>query len=213
MKFTGRTSLVLLIVCICLLLGILLRGVIQEYLITPIALVLWLLWRYFQSIDQAIIWSVLVFALIFYVLYRALKRSHFEEQPVQMGANAALENLHHWRSLILITRDEIDKPNLLKKDLGWMLVSLYAATQDDRNSQGVFLALKKGDIPLPGSIHSFLFSAERENSHRTIVEIARAMWQAPHRWMLHWSGRDKELYYRSIEEVLNFMDSMTEMKK
>jgi hypothetical protein len=211
---TGRTSLVILIAAVCLLAGFLLRAVIQEYLVAPLALLFWLMWRYFQSIDQAICWGALIIGIIFYAFYRLINRPQALEETPPEGFNASLETLAYWRMMVQLTDDEFDRPNMLKTELGKMLATIYTLREPASGSAGpeysvIYQALKNGQIPLPASIQQFLFPLQHRANRSLEAWLQRAV-ALPRRWMLHWTGRDRQEYLRTIAEVLAFMDSLME---
>jgi hypothetical protein len=210
MKLSGRTSLIALISGFLLLMGFLFHTFILENFVRPVALVLWLFWRFLQVFDQHLCWGLLIFGILFYAFYRFIEKPPSLGMALETGSNATLEIMNNWRTMILITSDEIDRPNLLKRDLGKMVATLYASKQPGVDYFEIYSSLKEGLIPLPERIYKFLFWTEPASSRRSLKFIDKTIWNAPGKWYRHLTGRELAEYYRTIEEVLIFMDSMME---
>ncbi len=162
---------------VLLFLGIAFHSFVQQNLIYPIGMVLWLCWRVLLALDQRIYWVMLPLSGLLYLII-AMSRG---EAPVQPKAhpttNASLESLAAWRNLILLSRDEVD---LFKRDLGLLLTSAYASRQPDRPQYEIYEALRSGQIALPEHIHHFLFSPD-SRGHPGLVGTVRAWLAAPRR--------------------------------
>jgi hypothetical protein len=187
--------------------GILLRSAILEYFVTPIALVFWMFWRILQSVDQIIYWVLLIFAALLAGILRLARSSGAPESEIRPGTNATLETVNHWRTLIQITRDEIDDYNLLRRDLGSLLIALIASRQPDSAQWEILTRVRLGQIPLPGRMRAFLFPAETPAGRRSFQHVLQTLRQAPRKWIRRWRGRDLAEYYQSIDEVLTLMES------
>lgn len=210
MKISRRASLTLLILGVLLLLGILFRSFIQDNFITPVSLVIWVFWRFLQSIDQGLYWGLLIFCILIFALVRGFEKPPSFEKTMDSGFNATLESMNFWRTMILITLDEIEQPNLLKRDLGRMLATIYSTKNTEVDYFETYNALRQGTIALPRHIYDFLYAAEDAASQPSLLRRLKAIRQKPIAWYRHWTRRDVADYYRSIEEVLTYMESLME---
>jgi hypothetical protein len=123
-----------------------------------------------------------------------------------------LESVGLWRGFIIISTDEIDKDNPLKRELAQLLVSMYVSKQRGATSYEVSAALRQRQIPLPEPIYAFLFAEELPRPKRFFAQALRSIRLAPRRWVRKWSGRDVKEYYQNIQAVLTFMETSLEMK-
>jgi len=210
-KLSGRTSLIILISGFLLLVGILFHSFILENFVQPIALVLWLFWRFLQVFDQHLCWGILIFVIFSYGFYRFIEKPPAEEYATKTSPNATLEIMNYWRTMILLTRDEIYLPNGLKRELGKMLAGVYTSKFPEKDFFEVYSDLKWGEIPLPEPIYKFLFYDETAVKRRPIPHLLDRIRKAPARAYRHLTGRDVVDYYHSIEEVLIFADSLMEI--
>jgi hypothetical protein len=212
MKIPRRAALISLLLALCLFLGFLFRAFILAHFVTPVALVFWLLWRVIQSVDQKIYWSLLAFPPLMYALRRLTAKRFRQEPPEPPAANVALENVNYWRASILLARDEIEKPNFLKQNLGKMLATAYASRRPGAPNWEIYDALKLRQMPLPEHIHAFLFSAELTGAQRSFKQRLQGIWLAPQKWIRRQTGRDVAEYYQAIEEILTLMELAMETR-
>jgi hypothetical protein len=235
MKNFGRLSLILILLGLLFFLGILFRAFLLDNLVRPVAVLFWFLLRILSSVDQVYYWGTLVFATLGYVFYslflRRPKRPAVFEQTPPSRANATLENVHYWRTTILVTLDEIGKPNILKHNLGKMLASIYVSKEPGSSSLEVYKALRLINRPLPEQMtselhrislpegmYAFLFpeesparAADSAWSGNFFGKVFHTIWQTPRNLMRKWTGRDVADYYKSIEEVVALMESSMEI--
>jgi hypothetical protein len=213
MKFSRRTSLLMLLAGLILFGGILLRSVILDNLVTPIALVAWAVWRVLQSVDQTFYWGLLTLSALLMGLVRLVRLTEAPiglEQTSPPDSNATLERIDYWRTSIRLTGLETSKSNILEHNLAEMLAALYASQQSQTPSFEIYNALKRRQRPLPETIYAFLFGAESSSSRRSIKQILQAIGDMPRRRIRRWTGRETAAYYQSLEQVLTFMESSLE---
>jgi hypothetical protein len=212
MKITRRISLMIILLGLSLLLGILFHSFVLDNIIKPVALVLWVFRRILLSVDQKLYWGLLIFSALAVVFFRLTRLSPYEEPPPPPGSNATLRAINSWRTLIWLTGNEIEKFNSLKQDLGWTLTSLYALHQPGKAQWEIYEAIKQHQIPLPGNIYDFLFPGEPSGGKRSFRQILQIIRRTPEKWARQWTGRDQAEYYRSIELIITFMESLKETK-
>jgi len=193
-----------------LLLGILFHSFILDNIIKPVALVFWVFRRVLLSVDEKIYWGLLIFSALAVVFFRLTRLSPYEEPPPPPASNTVLREINSWRTLIWLTGNEIEKFNTLKQDLGWTLVSLYALHQPGKAQWEIYEAIKHQQIPLPTYIYDFLFPGEPSGSKRSFRQILQIIRRTPGKWARRWTGRDLAEYYRTIESIITFMESLKE---
>jgi len=214
LKRSRRAALVILGVGVILLLCFVFRSFVLETFVTPLAVVFWMFWRVLISIDQVYYWGLFVVAILAYLAYlfvRSPQRWDSFERAQAGAANAILENVKFWRLAILLNADEFDRPNLLKNNLGKMLVTVYNLKQPGTTFLEIHERLKQKQIDLPKNIYTFLYAGEETPPRLSLVKVLRSIRQAPARWLRHWSGRDLADYYQTVADVIAFMESLMEM--
>ncbi len=210
MKITRRTSLIIILLGLSLLLGILFHSFILDNIIKPVAVLLWVFRRILLSVNQEIYWGVLIFLALVIAFVRWPRSAPAQESPHLSDSNATLIEINSWRTSIWMTSNEIDKFNILKQNLGWTLASLYASNQPGKALWEIYEALKQQQISLPPPIYDFLFRGQPAGRKRSFRQMIQMIRRAPGKWISRWTGRDQAGYYRSIEAVLTFMESLEE---
>lgn len=210
MKRSRQILFGILLLILLFLAGILLRSVIQEAIVKPVALLLWVGRRLLASIDQVVYWTGLILIGLFLAIVRMIA------PPTDMGATGnsgghnLLKDMHQWRNLILMTRNETAHPNLLTQNLATLLKNVYASRQPNLIPWQVYDALDQGDIPLPDSIRAFLSINPVENHQISLLQRLQRIRMAPGRWVRHWTRQDVSDYYASITEVISFLEQQLE---
>ena len=212
MNLSKRVVISLLIAAIVLFLGLLFWPFILNNIIRPTTLVLWFLLRILVlSIDQKYIWYVAIFVSFFF-LFRFLPQeqadvqSHSSREP-----NTAIKNIGYWRNLFIYNGQNAGEEKTLKRELTYLLTSLHASNQSASNNFGIRDALEKGKIPLPGNIHTFLFSQEPPASGGLLRRFFQSIRKTPRQWIRQWTGQEKAEHFQMIDEVLNLMETSLEI--
>ncbi len=212
MSLPRRSALLILLLGTALLLVFFFRGFILDNFVRPLSLLVWLFGRTVLSLDQMIYWILLIISIMLYAFFRNFRRSPNASFTPSPDSNTTLEKINHWRIVIPLTIDEIDSPNILKQNLGKMLTVIYTSREPESAHWEVDEALRQRRIPIPESIYGFLFPAEPAAEAPSLLRMAQDILRAPGRLARRWSGRETAGYYRSIEEVLTYMESLMEKK-
>lgn len=211
MKIPRRAFVIAVLLALSLLACLVAPG-IREYFVTPLALVLWLFWRLLQSVHQAVWWGLLVFLALWFVAARFFRVTAAPPPPrrTQSDANATLARIEYWQMSLRLSRPGFQPPGILKNNLGKMLAAMYTSRQSEAVHYQIYDALKAREIPLPENLYAFLFPPEPPGSPHSLARILRAIRAAPGAWARRWSGREEAEFYRSLEEVIGFMESSLE---
>ncbi len=215
MTVSRRALLIGLLAGLLLLLGLLFSRFVLDNVITPVALVFWVVWRLIRSVDQALYWNLLFFAAVGYAILFFVRRTESPpdyERLQPSEPDFLRERIKYWRTSIELTREQPDKLNLLKRNLGEMLASMYAAKQTEIAPYEFYAALQRGQIPLPDHIHAFLFPEESRGAGRSFRKMLHALLQIPGKQVRRWTGQEVTEYYHSIEEVIQFMETTMETR-
>ena len=212
MNVSRRVVLSLLIASIVLFLGMLFWPFIVNNIIRPIALAVWLLLRILVlSIHQKYIWYLVIFAA-FIVLFRFLPQEQSDiPSYASLERYTTITNIEYWRSLFIYNRQNVRDEETLRRELTHLLTSLHAWHQGTSNSFSIHDAFQKGEIPLPGNIHAFLFSQELPASGGLLNRFFQSIRKTPQKWIRQWTGQEKAEHFQMIDEVLNFMETSLEI--
>jgi hypothetical protein len=212
MTLSRRAALLLLLLGLALLLGFFFRSFLLENFIRPVALVVLLLQRVVQSVDQHVYWYLLIASAVIYLFVRFALTLTAPPPETPAEPNVTLDSINQWRVLIPLSDEASDRPNILKQNLGRILTTIYSSREPDTVPWEVDEALRVRRIPLPESIHAFLVPAAPAEETSPVRRILRAVWRAPETLARRWTGRDADEYYRSVEEVIRYMEFSMEKK-
>ncbi len=188
-----------------LLLGLLgFPGLLRDYVVRPVAISLWAIWRNIISVDQSVYWIMLV-ALCSLLMIRIFSASDHvpprasDAQP----AKGRPTRVEHWRGLFRSAGRTTDGDAALRASLR----SLLAATisQADR-PVGVNLqeALAARHISLPPSVRRYLEIDEASRAEPGPSHLLR-------RRLRQLLGRPPRQDSATIDEVLRWMEGAMEI--
>ena len=212
MKNPRRVLLIVLLAVLLLALAFIFRLFLLENVVRPVALVLWLFWQVLLSFDQRVVWNVLIFAALMVGLVRLAQQGLLEGKPVPApDAHLTLANIEYWRTFILLTTDEQTQVNILKQSLLEILIAMYTSREPETPHWQVIEALKQRQVALPDAVYAFLFPPRPRAGRPSFRQALETLLRLPARWSGRRSARSAAEYYRSIEQVLTFMESSLEI--
>jgi hypothetical protein len=212
MNLSRRAAWLLLLLGVGLFLGFLFRAFIVTNVVVPIAMLLLLFWRLLLSIHQAVYWGLvagLAMGLGFYRLVQVVGREEERSTPI---SDSALQVVDYWRLSLQLSSNEGPNATILKRELSHKLVAIYAMKQPEVDPFTIHEALRLRQLPLPDTIHSFLFSNEVQETKLSWRQQLQRLADKPRKWLRHWTGRDKAEYYQAMEETITFMEALLEIK-
>lgn len=210
MKINRWVGIGILVSGVLLLAGILLRDFLLVNFVQPMALMLWVGRRVIISIDQSVYWAGLILAVTFITLLRLSKQQTIHETEHPHSGNATLNNMGHWRTLILLTSDETDQLNFLKHSMRTLLKDIYASKSPSLVPWKIYQGVEEGDISVPESIRNFLMLDPVPKPPPNLIERLRRFIQSPFGWGRRWTRQYQADYYRNIAESISFMENELE---
>lgn len=211
MKISRRVAISFFSGAVILFVGLLFWPFILNEIIKPAALVAWLLLRMFVlSIDQRFYWIATILVVLV-LLYRLVSRGQTTNPPEEfLDSNEIIRTIGYWRSRFLLFNTSIHDDKALKKELFHLLVSHYASRQNTLTNYEIFDAFQRGEIPLPEHIRTIFFPEESQESRQPIKKLLRSIQKTPRTWIRKWTGQEAAEHYRTIDEVLKFMETSQE---
>jgi hypothetical protein len=212
MNLSRRAAWLLLLLGVGLFLGFLFRAFIVTNVVVHIAMLLLLFWRLLLSIHQAVYWGLVIGSALGLAFYRLVQvERHKEEQSVPVSGSA-LKVVNYWRLSLQLASDGGRSATSLKHELSHKLVTMYAMKQPEADPFTIHEALRLRQLPLPDTVHTFLFSNEVQETKLSWRQRLRQLADKPGKWFRHWTGRDKAEYYQAVEETITFMEAFMEIE-
>lgn len=206
MKRRDRALLLALLASLLSLAAVLLGPALMGFVFRPLGEGLWALARVLVlSVDQAKLWTFLIVVLALALAYRAARV--LLDAPQGTGAetpgsdrNAALGSVEYWRYMFAETPRDDRERGLARRELARLLLSAYASKERVVNDFALYERFVSREIPLPSSVHDFLFAETRSEPQPGL----RA-------WLRRASGRDRAGYRRSVEQYLEYLEAYMEV--
>ena len=213
MNISRRVVISVLVGAIVLFVGMLFWPFIFNNIIEPTAAAVWLLLRILVlSIDQKYFWYAAILLAVI-LLFRLLR----QEQPAlhsdtYLDTNSTILNIGYWRVLFTYNDQDVRDEKILKRELIYLLTSLYASKQNTSNDFRVHDLLQQSKIQLPENIRTFLFSAEPQEARGPIRRLLQFIQKTPRKWIRQWTGQEKAEHHQMIDEILGFVETSLEIK-
>jgi hypothetical protein len=164
------------------------------------------------SIHQKYFWYAAILAAII-VLYRLLPRARMDVDPdTSAETNSTMTNIAYWRGQFIYNGETVREQKNLKRELTYLLASLYASKQSTSNDYRIHDALQQGKIPLPQNIHAILFAQEPSLSGGPLRRFIGSIRRTATKRIRQWTGQEEAEHYKMIDELLTFMETSLEIK-
>jgi hypothetical protein len=212
-NISRRPVIILFILLVILLVGMIFWPFIKNDIIVPSSIVVWLLLRVFiLSIDQKYIWGAICL-IVSIILYRHLLPPY---KPIVdtgdfQNSNAAIRNIEYWHSLFELVDQNNRNDKTIRLGLAGLLLTLFASKQRKSADFHLYDSIKRGEIPIPERIHTFLFREEILEKPHSIKEFVLIKRNTVQKWIRHLTGQEVAEQYKMIDEVLSFVESSLEM--
>ena len=192
---------------------------VLQTVVLPAATVLWLVLRLFVlSIDQQVYWWGTVALAVLVTIGFLLRTTPSAAPSLPSVAGSSGDPAQRWRDCLRLNVHAPPARDTFRRDLAWMLTSLYASRRPGFAKYQVREALLQRQIPLPEPVYRFLFAHTLPPEPRppflrspgawvrmTVRSAARAA-GAPAR-----RRRGPSEYRQAVAAVLDFMETELEM--
>ncbi len=184
-------------------------------IIMPTATAFWLVLRVFVlSIGQEIYWWVLIALAVFgvtaFLLYGAAART----ASPSFLASLTWNPVRSWKQSILRNTRSSPAHDSFRRDLEWLLVSVYASSRPGEAKYQVRNALEERRIALPPGIYDFLIAATRSRArlpfYKNPLASAKAALASFSAGLVP-ARRRAAAYLRSSKEVIAFIETQLEI--
>jgi hypothetical protein len=184
------------------------RSFLMAYIVEPIALLFWAIWRVVSSVNQNTYWIILI-ALCIIFMIRMLP---FEEgKPSKLSYTYSYKpptRVDYWRNLIkdsVLGKNENEK---LRKYLKELLITVISQTEGIPAIEAE-KKIEKGTTTLSPFSHQYLFSSNmkdkffQENTLNTIYFLPR--------WLRRWGRKLIHQNNSVIDEILDYTETELEI--
>lgn len=204
-----KKPLLVLLIFILLVSGIVVfRSFLMIYIIKPIALLCWAIWRIISSVNQNVYWIILIALCIIFMI----RMIPFEDgRPSRASYTYSYKpptRVDYWRTLIKDSALGKNENEKLRKYLKELLITVISQT-DGVSAIEVEKNLENRMIFLSPSLHEYLFSSNMKgkffqgNTLNTIYFLPR--------WFRRWGRKYIHQNNLMIDEVLEYTETELEI--
>ncbi|MGA2613691.1 MAG: hypothetical protein ABSG38_09580 [Spirochaetia bacterium] len=212
MTVSLRSVVLFLVVGVLLLLALVFQKFVLANIVLPAATVAWLLLRIFVlSLDQQTYWWGLIILAGLAGLVRLFQITMANAPGPLPSPGTVRDRASYWRESILANARETSNEDAFRRELSWLIATLCSSQMRGSAKYQVREALLQRQIPLPESVHAFLFSSDASAPQQPGGALFSAR-RAFRGRIRRRTGRAVFEYFRSIDEVLTFMEASMEMK-
>jgi hypothetical protein len=191
-------------------------------ILLPAATAVWLLLRIFVlSIHQQVFWWGAIVLAAIAVFGGFSRRSAAASRISAAESGPARGRASAWRdSILLHLLAEVDE-DTLKRELMWLFTSLYSSRHQGKAKYQIRDEILERRIPVPESIHAFLFFSPRPAPKRSFMKhpaerlrmVTESFTRAVQGWIRRRTGRETSDRVRAIDDLLTFMEISLEMRQ
>lgn len=166
------------------------RVFLLPYVIEPIALLFWAIWRIISSVDQNIYWFLLIMTCTILVFRIIPSMGEETPNPVYSSRKKSLDRVEHWQKLIKEAALGKDENRRLHESLETLLKTVAA-------QEGVSETTAMKEIIIKGNTSVSL------STHRTLFFGPR--------WFRQWESKFLPQNRTLIDETLRWMEIELEL--
>lgn len=205
MKDWKRLLPPIIILLIIAILGFGFDSFFRTLVIEPIALMFWALWRLAASIDQEVIWTILILVCAVSVVYLVTAGERRSPQSAYRLPIVSLNRLEHWQKLIESAASDPKEMDDLRGSLLDLLIHAGAAPGQSEKSSNPSDALDLKDA-LSDEAYWFLYPNDQNAPGSRFVKLN---WEP--KGLRKLLGKNKFNLERIVSEILQLLENELEI--
>ena len=180
------------------------RSFLLTYIVEPVALLFWALWRIVASVDQHIYWFALIGFCSILIIRLLPTGNDSSSGSAYKNRDKSLSRVEHWQILIKNATLGNAESRLLRDNLKGLLITIGA---QDEQSEPIELEeiLTRGENSLPLTAQQYLFPPVDREEKISIIQKINLMFLAP-RWIRKWISKFVYQDNTLIDEILRRME-------
>lgn len=185
------------------------RSFIFMYIVRPVALLFWALWRVVSSVHQNVYWVVLIVLCLILIMRIIPPGKETSSRSIYNDRDKSLARVEYWQTLMKEAIPGNDKNRLLRENLRNLLNSVTSENgQIARNDLEKIIT--SGEAPISPAAQQYIFPPGKRDSKFSIKQKITILFLTP-KWLRKWTGKFIHQDYSSIDETLRWMESELEI--
>jgi hypothetical protein len=203
-----RLLLVLAVFPLTLLLLLIFREAIREWVVIPLLYLFWFINTAVLGLYQGILWFIFLLIALF-VIYYSLKRFYTYKEPQDVGRRATIDTgrVRYWSNLLTLAgRGSVSLPYIASQ-LREELFVLIAYRQNKKPVE-IERLVESGELSIPEEVRQFLFLKNNYYENNTILKEIYNFW----RGFVPVKRRvNKDWVLKNIERTIEYMEEIVEI--
>ena len=199
----------ILILFLLVSLVIIFRSFLMAYIIEPVVLLCWVVWRILSGVDQNIYWIVLiVFCSILFIRLIPFGTDKSPHSAYDYTYNP-LNRVEYWRTLIIDADLGKNESEYLQDSMKELLITVTTQVErsDPTDSEEMIV---KGSASLPLAAQEYLFPSRRKHGRFSIHHQRNIKFLVP-TWLRRWTRKFMHQDHSLVDEILRWMETELEI--
>ncbi len=205
-----RFGPLLVVLGLCIGFAVAFPAFLMAYVVQPVAVALWLLWRVVACVDLSTYWILLILLCLAGMMQVLPPGRHEAEGSTHGDKPVPVARIARWQGLLREAEKSSESETALRASLREMLEAIIGEA-DEANAAELEDSLRAKRIRLPEAARRYLFPADvrrngtmRDRMQNAAAQIARSMRRL--------TGEPDDRRDEAVDELLRWMESIMEIQ-
>ena len=204
-----KTIIPFLILMLLVVLLISFRSFLMDYVIEPIALLFWAIWRIISSVDQIVYWVVLIVFCAFLIIRLIPSEKDNSSNPVYNQIYKPPNRVEYWQTLIDESMLGKNKSEYLRNRMKELVITIISQVEQPAITD-VDEMVATGIPSLPPAARQYLFPPNGKDGISSIKDQLNNNVFVP-RWLRRWRRKYIHQNNAMLDEILKWMETELEI--
>lgn len=200
------------ILILALLVGLLVgfRSFLMDYVVQPVALLFWAIWRIISSVDQNVYWiALIIFCTIFFIRLIPSEKDN-SSNPAYNQIYKPPNRVEYWQTLIDESMLGKNKSEYLRNRMKELVITILSQVEQPAATE-VDEIFATGIPSLSPAARQYLFPPDekdgksgKKNQKNNVIFVPK--------WLRRWQRKFTHQNNVVLDEILNWMETESEIK-
>lgn len=208
-KFTKNVlPFLILLLLVGLFIGF--RSFLMSYIIEPIALLFWAVWRIISSVDQNLYWIVLIVICAILVIRMIPSEKEGSPSPSYLYTYKPPNRVEYWQTIIDESNLGKHKSEYLRNRIKELTMTVISQVEQPATTE-LDEIVAAGIPSLPLEARQYLFPSNGEDGISSIKDDQLNRTIGIPRWLRRWRSKYLHQNNAMLDEVLTWMETELEI--
>jgi hypothetical protein len=185
------------------------RSFLMNYIIEPIALLFWAVWRIISSVDQNLYWIALIVICAILVLRMIPSEKDSPPSPSYLYTYKPPNRVEYWQTIIDESKLGKHKSEYLRNRIKELMMTVISQVEQPATTE-LDEIVAAGIPSLPPEAREYLFPSNGEDGTSSIKDQLNPNVFLP-RWLRRWRSKYIHQNNAMLDEVLTWMETELEI--